>query len=258
MIDQQLILNMSPRTLRAVLLIFVLWINLPLINGSDLCNAVSISFGDNIQTVYRSDDGGNTFTQIGFSGAWPAELRLDIETVSANTILKYVVQDYGVVGGFLGIIQWNDNEYEITDPLTHGNWELIYPSDGITSLVYTEDQNGPWKRNQVYDDVNTDTLWVWNGDTYNWMTFQFNFATLIQALNETPAPQESTPSVNVNCPYQVTSDDECHLITPTPSGTDCGNVQTNGIIVDANNNYVTTTANGWIIQSAFSTSFADW
>ena len=244
---------MSPRTSRTVLWIIVLWINAQLINGSDSYNnAVSISFGDNIQTVYRSDDGGNTFTEIdgGYEDNWKIELRLDIETVSANTILKYVVQDQGKVGGFLGIIQWNDNQYEITDPLTDGNWELISSSDGRTSpLVYTQDQNGPWKRYKVYpNDVDRDTLWVWNDNTFNTMTFQFDFSKLIAA----PTP------INSECPYQVITDDECHLITPTPSDTDCGNVQTNGIIVDANDDYVEKTADGWTIQSDSSTSFTDW
>ena len=83
-------------------------------------DAVSISFGDDQQTVYVSYNGGNTFTQIGNEGNWQNELSLSLTTITEDTILRYVVTDGGAVGGFMGIIQYNGYEYPITNPLSDG------------------------------------------------------------------------------------------------------------------------------------------
>ena len=157
----------------------------PLTGPRNAKNATAISYGDDKTNVFISYDDGNDFINIAYGDSWQKEVRLCL-AVNSSTILKYEITDIQVgsepnYAGFLGIVYYEGIKYEITDPLSMGNWEVVSSSDDITNpLVFaTDDAPSPWQRNDCSDDVNPSTLWVWNGQLANTMVFQFRFSALI-------------------------------------------------------------------------------
>ena len=185
----------------------------PMPTCSPIPDALSISYGDNIQNVSISYDNGVTFSQIGYEDDWTIGLTLLITNISPNTILRYYVDDVAHTGGFLGVIEYDGMRYEITEPLNSSNWEIISSTDGnIQDLVYTRDGDGPHKRYLYSSDIDADTLWVWNTNGANDILFQFDFGNIIPMTCNPTSDPTSNPTT------------QQPSVSPTPSPTRCDNL----------------------------------
>eukprot|EP01083_Nonionella_stella_P304655 1059593_1 len=134
---------------------------------------------DNSGTISLATD-GVSFIQIGTVVDWHDTKTVVIQEVdiTPSTIIQFECVDWGGIGGFIGNLNYNNNDYYTTDPLANSQFEIISSSDDVTSpLVYTANGAGAW--GDAPSALPADAVWVWNDRANNNMTFHFSFASLV-------------------------------------------------------------------------------
>jgi len=144
-------------------------------------DAKSVSNADNIQTVSVSQDGGYSWSQIGYLADWTTALKLDITDVTDQTRIRYVVKDLHVIGGFIATIYYEGQQFVTTNPISDGNFAITSTYAG--NLVYYPYDSTPWRIDQKSPDISSDAYWVWNGVVGNEITFEFSFEGIVDPEN---------------------------------------------------------------------------
>ena len=134
---------------------------------------------DNRGDHYVSNDGGSSWTLIGTSGSWGTANSYDLDGVSENTKIRVSVRDTGSIGGFIATVSYDGTSYSTTNPLSAEHWTLVSASDGITSLEYREKTSSPWGIST--EAIASDAYWVWNGQVYNTLVFEFDFGAVLSS-----------------------------------------------------------------------------
>ena len=136
---------------------------------------------DNSGTLFLSQDGGDTFVNKGDTTQWETAYSWTITNVTDSTLVQFSCSDAGMVGGFIATIHYEDEMYSTTNPIEDGYWTVVSSDDGVIEpLVYREKSASPWYRST--DGIEDGAVWIWNGNTFNTMIFQFDFSDLFADL----------------------------------------------------------------------------
>eukprot|EP01083_Nonionella_stella_P041759 113088_1 len=175
---------------------------------------------DDTASVYIATD-GSTFSHKTHMGVapdgWtkPWVYIIPEADITPSTVIKFSCKDGGGFGGFIANINYDSIDYVTTNPINASPYEFISASDGSTALVYTLNGGGTWGDMTYVPDV---AYWIWNDQSYNNITFHFNFAQLITGA-PTGSPTEGPTKSTITPSKTPTSDPTTQTMTPSKAPT---------------------------------------
>uniref|UniRef100_A0A7S0XS64 VWFD domain-containing protein n=1 Tax=Elphidium margaritaceum TaxID=933848 RepID=A0A7S0XS64_9EUKA len=196
------------------------------------CTAKICAHADNYMTLEASFDGGATYAVVDTVSSWMTTLGggwVSVSPIDALTILRFTVEDVGVVGGLLATVKvCGNNGYELelftTDTGTM-YFDVVSSSDGNTVLSeFTPFGGEPWAyyvNKEKVTCMNPEADWVWNGNTGNTMVFDVDFGRHPNILEKLDCLPDATPAPTQTdcCDLSIEEYlDQCYCsATPTPS-----------------------------------------
>lgn len=145
-------------------------------SGAQKSATVTLSCDDTGDSYY-SMDGGTSWTIVGNSGTnWRTSYTFTVDDVTSETVILHDCTDSFFGGGFIATVDYSGTTYSTTNPLSSGYWESL--SVGESSLSYTGKTSGD-RSDLVADNIASDAYWVWDGNWFNTLSFQFQFVNIV-------------------------------------------------------------------------------
>eukprot|EP01084_Bolivina_argentea_P183222 316198_1 len=149
--------------------------------------ALFVAQCDNEAEYYISINNQQTWSLIGETNDWTQPFTYNIDKPTQHTIIKSICKDFGIVGGFISSVYYNNIAYNTYD--NNQIWSIYTVSD--SSLIYS-------------NYIGSDSLyfvganWIWDDQKYNLITFGFSFSDphLTSIINDNP---DSVAKIRVHC-----------------------------------------------------------
>ena len=144
-----------------------------------VCDASICAHGDDHMNVSVSYD-GTTFERLSSNTYWSTTVALQLNNLTAPTVLQFEVDDDAHTGGFLATIrlQCNDgyNRTILTDE-GNTNFDVVYSLSGEYEMdVFMEfgDHVGTTVNEDTVQCMDPNAVWMWNGINSDDVIFELN------------------------------------------------------------------------------------